>query len=176
MKIMENLFNENLISLLISPITDWLFIIKIVFIFFSLLLLVGIFLFLARSSWLKFIILFDVVEFFTFRPFGLKKIEKDWRKIVVRLDTGLESEYKLAALEADNMMNDILKRMGYTGETLGERLKNLTSATLPNIEEIREAHQIRNNIIHDPDYRLSLDEARKMMEIYEKGFRDLQAF
>jgi len=88
----------------------------------------------------------------------------------------LESEYKLAVIEADNMVNETLKRMGYGGESLGERLEKLTAATLSNIEEIKEAHQVRNNIIHDPNYRLSLDDARKVLSIFEKAFKDLEAF
>jgi len=74
------------------------------------------------------------------------------------------------------MLNDILKRMGFGGETLGERLEKLTAATLPNLEQIWEAHKIRNNIVHDPDYRLTLDEARKVLGIYEQALRDLEAF
>jgi hypothetical protein len=66
--------------------------------------------------------------------------------------------------------------MGYAGETLGERLKNLTSATLSNIEEIKATHQVRNNIVHDPDYRLSLDDTRAALAVFEQALRDLQAF
>jgi len=73
------------------------------------------------------------------------------------------------------MLDDILKRMGYSGETLGERLNKLTIASLPNLEEAKEAHKIRNNIVHDPDYRLSLDEAKKTIETYERALTDLQA-
>ncbi len=118
----------------------------------------------------------DWAEFLTFRPFGAVKIEKGWLKIKARVDTGLESEYKLAVMEGDIMLDDILKKMGYHGETLGERLNSLTIATLPNIERIKEAHQTRNNIIHDPDYRLSLDETRKVLDVFEQAFRDLEVF
>ncbi len=73
------------------------------------------------------------------------------------------------------MLDDILKRMGYGGESLGERLEKITVASLPNLDEVKVAHKTRNNIVHDPDYRLSLDEARKTLEIYEKTLTDLQA-
>ncbi len=168
---------EILTQYITSPsFNGWILILKTILIVFSLLFLTGIVLFLSRSSWLKIIFLFDIFEFFTYRPFGVKKIIKAWNKIMARLETGLESEYKLAIIEADSMLDDTLKRMGYGGETLGERLGKLTSATLPNIEEVKKAHQTRNNIIHDPDYRLSLDEAKKVLAIYEQAFKDLQAF
>ena len=121
-------------------------------------------------------LIWDIVEFFSFRPYGIRKVEKDWAKITARLETDLESEWKLATIEADSILNDILMKMGFAGETLGERLDRLTIATLPNLQQIREAHKIRNNIVHDPDYRVSLDEAKMAVGIYEQALRDLQAF
>ncbi len=164
-------------SFIFSPtFTGWFLVLKIAFIVFSLFLLGAIVFGLLKCSWLKFILFLDAFEFFTWRPFGVRKIVKVWNKITARLDTGLESEYKLAIIEADSMLDDILRRMGYAGETLEERLKNLTSATLPNIEEIKATHQVRNNIVHDPDYRLSLDDARAALTVFEQALRDLQAF
>ena len=167
----------DIISFIISPPPSTILVIsKLVFTLVSLFLTVGLIFFLIKNDWLNFVIFQDSAEFITFRPFGIKKIVKVWDKITARLDTGLESEYKLAVTEADDMMDDILKRMSITGETLGEKLKNLTSATLPNIEEIIESHQVRNNIVHNPDYELSLDEAKKLLAVYEKAFQNLQAF
>lgn len=168
---------ENFITFLLSPSpNEWLSVIRIIFIVISAFLAGVIIFTLFRCSWLKFIFLQDVVEILTYKPFGIKKIEKDWRKIVSRLDTGMESEYKLAIIEADDMMDETLKRMGYGGESLGERLEKLTAATLSNIEEIKEAHKVRNNIVHDPNYKLSLEETKKTLAIFEKAFKDLEAF
>lgn len=111
----------------------------------------------------------------TFRPYGVRKIVKEWLKIKARLDTGLESEYKLCVIEADSMLDDILKGMGIGGGSLGERLERITVASLSNLEQVRQAHTTRNNIVHDPNYRLSLDEAKKTVEIFEKSLTDLQA-
>ena len=168
---------EDIISFIVSPpATSWLSILRIVFLALSLFLLGWIIFCLFRSSWLRQLVLYDTAEFLTFRPFGVRKIERIWSRITGRLETGLESEYKLAVIEADSMLDDILKRMMYAGETLGERLGKLTSATLSNIDDIKESHQTRNNIVHDPDYKLSLDEAKKILATYEQAFRDLQAF
>lgn len=168
---------QNLISFIMSPpFEGWLLVLRIVFIVLSLLLLLFILFSLLTTQWLRLFILQDLAEFLTFRPYGVRRIERMWNRIRARMESGMESEYKLAVIEADSLLDDTLKRMGYRGQTVGERLDNLTAATLPNIEEIRVSHQTRNNIIHDPDYRLSLDEARKTLEVYEQAFRDLQAF
>lgn len=149
---------------------------KIAFLVISSFFLGFIIFALLKTMWLKFAFLENLVEFFTYRPYGIRKITKQWAKTLTRLEAGSESEYKLAIIEVDRMLDDVLKRMGYPGANLEERLSQLTSATLSNIDQIRGAHQIRNNIIRDPDYRLDLNEAKRILEIYEQAFRDLQVF
>jgi len=167
---------ENIISFILNPtFSGWLLVLKIIFIILGLIFFGYIIFALVKTSWLKRMIIWDLQEFLTYRPFGVRRIVKEWRKIKAKLETGLESEYKLAVIKADAMLDNILMRMGFGGVTLGERLTKLTVVSLPNIEEVRQAHRIRNNIIHDPDYRLSLDEARRVVAIYEKALTDLQA-
>ena len=131
---------------------------------------------LSKSSWLKRLILEDATEFITYRPSGAKKAFKKWNKIIKKLESNKESEYKLAVIEADNLLDDALKNIGYKGETVKEKLEQLEPAILPNIDEVRQAHQIRNDIVYDPDYQLTLDRATKVLDIYEKAFRSLELF
>ena len=158
-----------------SPFAEYVLILKIIFILVTLLFISAIIFFLAKSSWLKVALIEDMVEFLTYRPLGVKKNAKSWKRIQSRIETGKESEYKLALIEADSLLGDVLEEKGYIGETLEEKLKQLDQVTLPNIAQIKEVHQIRNNIVHNPDYRLSLDETRRAMSIYEKALIDLQA-
>ncbi|MBI2042316.1 MAG: hypothetical protein HYT21_00975 [Candidatus Nealsonbacteria bacterium] len=129
---------------------------------------------ISRTHYMQWLFTQSAVEFLTQRPYGAKRITKVWNKIKQHLENGSEIEYKLAIIEADNMLESTLKRMGYGGVTLEERLTKLTSATLPNIEEIYQAHQARNNIVRDPSFVLGLDDAKKTIGIYERAFRDLQ--
>lgn len=153
----------------------WVFVIKIIFILISLFLFGFIIFVLVKTTWLKRLFIWDLQEFFTRRPFGVLKIGKGWEGIEARLGTQMESEWKLAIIEADKMLDDTLNRMGFGGHSLGERLERLTTATLPNLEEIKTAHKVRNNIIHDPTYKLILDEAKKTILIYKKALTDLEA-
>jgi hypothetical protein len=173
----ENL-NRDIMTWLFNPpfANETLFTVRLALIIAAVVLFILTIIFLFKASWIRYFLWYDIVEFLTYRPFGVKKIEKDWLKNKARADTGLESEYKLSILEADSMLNDILKKMGYSGETLGEKLNNLTRATLSNIEQIKTAHQTRNNIIHDPDYKLTPEETKKVLEVFEQAFRDLEAF
>ncbi len=153
----------------------WVLAIKIIFIIVFLFLAGFIIFVLVKTTWLKRLFIWDLQEFFTRRPFGVLKVGKGWEGIEVRLGTQMESEWKLALIEADKMLDDTLNRMGFGGQSLGERLERLTTATLPNLEEIKTAHKVRNNIIHDPTYKLILDEAKKIILIYKKALTDLEA-
>ncbi len=167
---------NNIISLIVSPpFPGPILFLKIIFLGLSLILSVVIIVLLFRTRWLRFRFLEDIFEFFTYRPYGVKKLVKQWAKIKGRLEVGFESEYKLAVIEADSILDDILKKLGYAGDTLGEKLDNVTSAVIPGVEDAREAHKIRNNIVHDPDYMLDSDTVKRTISTYEKVLTDLGA-
>lgn len=171
----EDLEGDKIIQFLLEPeFIGWLSLLRVGFIVFSLILLTFIVYFLLKTQWLKRLYIWDFQEFFRQRPVGVHKLEKAWLKLKKRLDTGLESEYKLAIIEADAMLDEALKRMGLLGETLGERLDKATPVILPNLVEVREVHNIRNDIIHDPNYRVTLDAVSKTINVYEKALSDLQ--
>ncbi|NCO80267.1 hypothetical protein GW869_00595 [bacterium] len=167
---------EQIISFILNPtFSGWLLVLKILCLIFSLIFFGFIIFALIKTSWLKRMIIWDLQEFLTYRPFGVSKIAGKWQKIKKRLEAGIESEAKLAIIEADSMLDGILDRMGFGGRTLGERLDRLTDVSLPNIEEAKKSHKIRNNIVHDPTYKLDLEEAKKVISAYEKALTDLQA-
>jgi len=157
-----------------SEVQEGLLPVKITFFIISAFFLVMMVFILTRTNYLQWLFVQDLVEFFTVRTYGTRKITKQWYKVLKRLDSGLESEYKLAVIEADRMLENALKKMGYGGANLGERLDKLTSVTLSNIEEVYRVHKIRNNILYDPDYKLELTEAREIMNVYDEAFRSLQ--
>lgn len=96
-----------------------------------------------------------------------------WRQIQKRLELGGEANAKLALIEADKVLDELLKIAGYKGETMADRLKKITPAQLSNIEAIWQAHKIRNRLVHEPDYHLSDAEARIAVNIYKKSFQEM---
>lgn len=125
------------------------------------------------TSWIKYLILTDAREFFTFRAFGVRKMTQRWQRALARLQTANEAEYKLALLDADAMLDASLQRLGFGGKTLEERLRILSPVILSHAREVERVHALRNNIVHDPNFILSLNQAREAMEVYEKAFSDL---
>jgi len=166
---------NEIISFLISPdFSGWLLVLKIIFEVFGFIFLILIIFALFKTSWFSSFFGKNLFEFFTFRPYGTKKFAKKWLKIITRLETNSEAEYKLAILEADSLLEQALEQSSYKGENMEERLNSINEMILPNIKELKESHKIRNNIVYDPDYKLSLEEAKKFLSFYEKALRDLE--
>ena len=161
------LFSAELRNALLIP--------KILFGLFALIFLGAIVYFIMSSGYYRIRFWQDLKEFFTTRSYGSSRIVKRWKKTRSRLAFPSESEHKLAIIEADGILNEIVEKMGYKGETLGDKLSQLTPVQFPNLEKAWQAHKIRNNIVHDPDYQLSLEDAKRALEIYEQIFQDLQA-
>jgi len=153
-------------------IQDQLLPAKIVFILFTLFFLVAVIYFYAKSSYLKYNFLEDVVEFFSWQSYGSREANKHWQKIAKIIESGNESQYKLAIVEADDFLYKTLEDRGYEGDTFEELLENSRKKMLPEFEDILFAHQIRNSIIYDSDYKLDLEVARRVLNSYEKAIKN----
>lgn len=102
------------------------------------------------------------------------KLLKRWEEIQRRLELGNISQYKVAVLEADSIANEILGVAGYKGENLGEKLEAATHGQLSKPDELREAHDIRNRIIHERDFHVDRQLAESTVKIYENLLKELE--
>ena len=96
-----------------------------------------------------------------------------WKQILERLGTEDNNNWKLAVLESDQVLNEILKMSGYLGDDLDEKLDILTSAQLANIEDVKRAHMVRNRIAKDPTVEVEKKEVWEVMAVYEEAFKQL---
>jgi hypothetical protein len=99
---------------------------------------------------------------------GKKKLVKKWSKIKLRLDTGEESQYKVAIIEADDLVDNLVMRMGYAGENMTDRLDGVPAGQLEHLEELKQAHEIRNRIIHEDRFILDKKTAEDTLALFEK--------
>ncbi len=103
------------------------------------------------------------------------KFKLKWDNIAARLESGNESEYKVAVIEADNIIDDLIKRMGYKGDNMKERMESIPVGHFDNLEKIKAAHEVRNRIIHEEDFSLKKDEAKKILNDYADFLRTFEA-
>jgi hypothetical protein len=102
------------------------------------------------------------------------KLRAKWDKVRAKMQSGNQSDYKVAIIEGDNIIDDLIARMGYKGENFSERLDNINPGQIENIEELRLAHEMRNRIIHDESLVLTKEEAQKTLGYFEEFLRYFQ--
>jgi len=98
-----------------------------------------------------------------------------WDEIQRHLNSTKEAEWKFAVIEADSLVDYVLKSSGYPGDTMGERLKNMDKSQVVTLDGLWEAHKIRNRLTHDPNYFLRYGEAKRAVQLYEKTLKELNA-
>src|SRR3989338_2147978 len=98
-----------------------------------------------------------------------------WDEIQKHLNSTKEAEWKFAVIEADSLVDYILKSSGYPGDTMGDRLKNIDKSQIVTLDGLWEAHKIRNRLAHDVSYFLRYGEAKRAVQLYEKTLKELNA-
>ncbi len=96
-----------------------------------------------------------------------------WEEILRHMDSAKEAEWKFAVIEADKLIDLVLQKAGFPGETLGERLMNIQDGQIANLQGLWDAHKIRNRLAHDVDHFLRYTEAKQAIDQYESVLREL---
>jgi hypothetical protein len=103
---------------------------------------------------------------------GVFKNER-WKKVLDYLFSTNENDWKLAVIEADSMLFDLLTQLGFKGETLGDKLKEANQSNFRSLSTAWEVHNIRNRIAHEgASFELSLHEAKRVIALYEQIFQE----
>ena len=103
---------------------------------------------------------------------GIFKNEK-WKKVLDYLFSINENDWKLAVIEADSMLFDLLTQMGFKGENMGDKLKEANQSNFRSLNLAWEVHNIRNKIAHEgSSFELSLHEAKRVIALYEQIFQE----
>ncbi|MBU6500314.1 MAG: hypothetical protein KGJ89_00590 [Patescibacteria group bacterium] len=128
--------------------------------------------FMVKTGWLALRI--DRVEDVLLKSdMPRKRSIKVWNKIKTHFFAGDDNSLKLALIEADNVLDEALRLAGFRGDNLGERLKQIEESQLANIQEVWEAHKLRNRLVHETDFKLNRNIAEKALTIYEETLKDL---
>lgn len=94
-----------------------------------------------------------------------------WRNIQKYMQSHNPSDWRLAILEADILLYDMLDQIGFEGDTIGDKLKSVNPASFNTLDNAWQAHKIRNLIAHEgSNFELNYAEARKAVTNYQKVF------
>lgn len=98
-----------------------------------------------------------------------------WEKVMKYANSANSSDWRLAIIEADVMLEELLHTTGYVGESIGDMLKSVNKNEFLTIEDAWEAHKVRNTIAHSGgDFQLSERETRRVVALFEKVFKEFQ--
>ncbi len=164
-----NFLEKLLFSLKEGKYLSVKFVSLIISLFFFILALVFFFKLNFLGSKLE-----DFIYFFKFKRSTSKpkSFLKDWKKIEGFLKKGASADLKLAIVEADKILEEALKNLGYQGENIKERLEQISKEVYPNLEDLKYAHKIRNRIVHEKNFSLSKAKAEAVLRIYEDFLRN----
>lgn len=139
------------------------------------------------------IIIYTVVRAFELRTDEKEKIEKQiadalfkkkqkerntnprWHYVLNLVESLNPSDWRVAMIEADTMLEEFLRDKDFVGETLGELLKEAQSGGYQYVDDAWKAHIIRNQIAHEgSDFPFNQNEARRAIKMYENFFEELE--
>lgn len=104
---------------------------------------------------------------------GEPRHNERWDKILKYINSESTNDWRQAIIEADTILEDIIFRAGYPGETLGDKMKGIEKSDFRTLDEAWEAHKVRNRIAHDgSQFQLSKREALRIIDLYKRVFEE----
>lgn len=152
--------------------------IKIIAIIYTIILFIAVILVVISAKPKKIIkeIEDDLEAVFAADESGTKKYEEKWQEILKKLDMPDESSWHSAIMEADKFFDSVMRRLGYSGDNFSERLKQVHTSEVSNLNDIWQAHRVRNSLSHDVNFTISQDDAKRAVAAYERAMKDLDVF
>jgi hypothetical protein len=96
-----------------------------------------------------------------------------WQQILSYAASDDEELWRLAIIEADVMLDEMLEAAGYQQDSLGDKLRSVEKSDFRTIEQAWEAHKLRNAIAHEGSaYDLNRRELQRAINQYREVFNE----
>jgi hypothetical protein len=104
---------------------------------------------------------------------GVALRNEKWERVERHMKSTNPNDWRLAILEADIMLDEMLSVLQYSGETMADKLKSVERSDFLTIDKAWEAHKVRNVIAHEgADFLLSDREAKRVIDLYREVFEE----
>jgi uncharacterized membrane protein len=98
-----------------------------------------------------------------------------WERVLAGSISDNPADWRVAIIEADVILEELLRALGYPGDGVGEMLKNVQPGDMVTLENAWEAHKIRNQIAHGGgNFQLTSREAKRVIALFESVFREFE--
>lgn len=108
-----------------------------------------------------------------FKKLDVEKYRIKYLQIENSLKNGDEVSYRMSVIDADKLLDQVLKDLGVKGKTMGDRLKNGRNRFKDN-NDVWNAHKLRNRIVHE-EVELTYRECNLALANFKRALRDLGA-
>ena len=99
-----------------------------------------------------------------------------WESIQQHIVENSPEAWRIAIIEADIMLDEILRDAGYVGQSIGEMLKSANTQSFKTVQDAWDAHKVRNDIAHvGSDFVLTRKTAQETILHFERVFREFGA-
>lgn len=96
-----------------------------------------------------------------------------WELVEKYYNSANQSDWRLAIMEADIMLYDLLDKIGFEGDSIGEKLKKANSAQFQNLQVAWKSHLVRNRLAHDgAGFVLTRNIVEETIEGYRRVFEE----
>lgn len=96
-----------------------------------------------------------------------------WDAVTKHMASDNPNDWKQAIIEADIILDDLLNKLGYKGESVGDKLKRVVKGDMKTLDDAWEAHKVRNQIAHDGStFSLNQVEATNTIASYRRVFEE----
>lgn len=107
------------------------------------------------------------------RAHGIVEGNSRLRDVEQHIRSDNPNDWRLAIIEADIILEEILADSGYAGATIGEKLKSASPTSFTTLEDAWEAHKVRNKIAHQGgDFILTKKLAQDTINQYRRVFTE----
>lgn len=106
------------------------------------------------------------------KPLNVEMFTEKWKE-AQKLCSNKET-WPLAIINADNVLDEALKKSGYRGKTMGERLV-AAQRDLSDNDGVWYGHKLRNKLVHESDTKVKEADVKDALMGIRQALRDLGA-
>ena len=100
-------------------------------------------------------------------------VANKWRQVSIHVESANPSDWRLAIIECDILLSELLDTLRLPGDTMGDKMKAVEKSDFTTIDMAWEAHKIRNQIAHaGSEFLLNQREARRVISLYTEVFKE----
>ena len=108
-----------------------------------------------------------------------KVVQQKWQEVETMMSQGGPSNFQSAVMEADKLLDYCLKSLVGTqnNQNMSERLKMAQKKFSDRnvYQDVWSAHKVRNQLVHEVHHELNSAVARKTIEQFKKGLKNIGA-